>query len=80
MVSEDGGWIPAGHGSAAAKRNVSDLTDVLLDRAPDPRAALRRKMYRELLPLMTSAGWRTFAGGGCDKLLDFVEATYRDDP
>jgi hypothetical protein len=46
-------------------------------RTADPRAALRRDIWRLLYPLLSSAGWRTLRDRDLDVLLDLVEDAYR---
>ena len=73
-VPDPDSWLPSGHGTEASRRDITDLTT---GRIPDPRAKLRREMWRILYPLMTSAGWRTLRDRDLDIILDAIDAAYR---
>ena len=76
-VPDDGSWVPHAPGSAQTRRDIEDI--VTPGRTADPRAKLRREVWKIVFPLMTSTGWRKFRDTELDRVLDAAENAYKSD-
>jgi hypothetical protein len=66
--------MPAGHGTATSRRDITDMTS---GRIGDPRDRTEAAAWQMLNGNTTSDGMRRIRDGAMDRFLDAVEAAYR---